>query len=207
MQINLPLIFTLWLWVALEIGLILRDRERGMGSTASDRGTRVLLVATIVGAIAAAQLLAAVLDIPALRMPGSDTIGWQLTAGLAVMWIGLLLRVWAIVILGSAFRTTVEVHAGQEIVDKGPYRWIRHPSYTGLLLLVAGFGLTQGNWISFAVTVLAPWAVIARRVRVEEEVLLASMGSAYAAYQRRSKRLIPGIWLITRASGPCRPTD
>ena len=193
MQINLPLIFTLWLWVALEIGLILRARERGTGGTASEHGTRVLLAA-IAGAIAGAQLLAAVLSgIPALQMPGSAA-GWQLTAGLAVMWIGLLLRIWAIAILGSAFRTTVEVHAGQEMVDKGPYRWIRHPSYTGLLLLVAGFGLTQGNWISLAVTVLAPWAVIARRVRVEEKVLLASMGSAYAAYQRRSKRLIPGIW-------------
>jgi protein-S-isoprenylcysteine O-methyltransferase Ste14 len=194
-QINLPLIFTLWLWVALEVGLILRDRERGTGSTASDHGTRVLIMATIVGAIAAAQLLAAVLNgIPVLLVPGSGVGGWQLNAGLAVMWIGLLLRVWAIAILGSAFRTTVEVHAGQEVVDKGPYHWIRHPSYTGLLLLVAGFGFTQGNWISFAVTVLAPWAVIARRVRVEEEVLLASMGSAYAAYQKRSKRLIPGIW-------------
>jgi protein-S-isoprenylcysteine O-methyltransferase Ste14 len=194
-QINLPLIFTLWLWVALEVGLILRDRERGTGSTASDHGTRVLIMATIVGAIAAAQLLAAVLNgIPVLLVPGSGTSGWQLNAGLAVMWIGLLLRVWAIAILGSAFRTTVEVHAGQKVVDKGPYHWIRHPSYTGLLLLVAGFGFTQGNWISFAVTVLAPWAVIARRVRVEEEVLLANMGSAYAAYQKRSKRLIPGIW-------------
>jgi protein-S-isoprenylcysteine O-methyltransferase Ste14 len=194
-EINLPLIFTLWLWVALEIGLILRDRERGTGGTASDHGTRVLLMATIAGAIVAAQFLAAVLDgIPALQVPGSGVGGWQLTAGLAIMWIGLLLRVWAIAILGSAFRTTVEVHAGQEVVDKGPYHWIRHPSYTGLLLLTAGFGLTQGNWISFALAAGVPWAVIARRIRIEEEVLLASMGSAYAAYRRRSKRLIPGIW-------------
>jgi protein-S-isoprenylcysteine O-methyltransferase Ste14 len=192
-QINLPLIFTLWLWVALEIGLILRARERGTGGTASEHGTRVLLAA-IAGAIAGAQLLAAVLSgIPALQMPGSAA-GWQLTAGLAVMWIGLLLRVWAVALQGSTSRTTAEARAGQEVMGKGPYHWIRHPSYTGLLLLAAGFGLTQGNWISLALAAGVPWVVIARRVRAEEEVLRASMGSAYAAYQRRSKRLIPGIW-------------
>ena len=57
-------------------------------------------------------------------------------AGVLVMWSGLALRVWAIAALGSGFRTTVEVEPGQAVVSSGPYRWIRHPSYAGLLLLV-----------------------------------------------------------------------
>ena len=56
------------------------------------------------------------------------------------MWLGLALRVWAIATLGGAFRTTVEVEPGQTVVSSGPYVWVRHPSYAGLLLIVAGFG-------------------------------------------------------------------
>src|SRR5438477_504234 len=67
-------------------------------------------------------------------------------AGVVVMWLGIALRAWAIVALGAAFRTTVEVDPGQAVIARGPYRWIRHPSYTGLLVIVAGFGLVAGSW-------------------------------------------------------------
>jgi protein-S-isoprenylcysteine O-methyltransferase Ste14 len=180
-------------WVALEAVLHLRDRVRGKGGTADDRGTRLLSAITITAAIAVAQGAATALrGHPLFRLPG--TASWYLHAGLALIWAGLAIRVWAVAALGRAFRLTVEVDPGQELIDRGPYRWIRHPAYTGLLLITAGFGIAVGNWLSLAVALLAPLSVLTRRIQVEEQVLVSSMGAAYAAYRKRTKRLIPGVW-------------
>jgi protein-S-isoprenylcysteine O-methyltransferase Ste14 len=62
------------------------------------------------------------------QMPVSAICRWYLIAGAVVMWAGLALRIWAILVLGRAFRTTVEVDSNQAVVDRGPYRYERHPS-------------------------------------------------------------------------------
>jgi protein-S-isoprenylcysteine O-methyltransferase Ste14 len=67
--------------------------------------------------------------------------------------------------LGPAFRTTVEVEPGQVIVSNGPYRWVRHPAYTGLLLVVIGFGLALGNWLALAICVVVPLPALLRRLQ------------------------------------------
>ena len=111
--------------------------------------------------------------------------------GVIVMWLGLATRVSA---LGGAFRTTVEVDPDQAVVTTGPYRWIRHPSYAGLLLIVAGLGLAFGNWLSAAACVALPLPALAWRIHVEEAELSRVLGDAYRAYQTRTSRLIPGRW-------------
>jgi protein-S-isoprenylcysteine O-methyltransferase Ste14 len=100
-------------------------------------------------------------------------------AGVVVMWLGLALRVWAIAALASAFRTTVEVEPGQTVVSSGPYRWVRHPSYAGLLLIVAGFGAVLGNWLSLTACVVLPLPAILWRIHVEEAELNRVLGEAY----------------------------
>jgi protein-S-isoprenylcysteine O-methyltransferase Ste14 len=110
------------------------------------------------------------------------------------MWLGLAIRVWAVAALGRAFRTTVEVDPGQGIVSSGPYRWVRHPSYTGLLLILAGLGLAAGNWLALAGCVALPLAALLRRIHVEEAELTRVLGQPYRAYQARTKRLVPGLW-------------
>ena len=115
-------------------------------------------------------------------------------AAVVVMWLGLALRVWAIAALGGAFRTTVEVEPGQPVVSTGPYRWIRHPSYAGLLLVVAGFGAALGNWLSLMACVVLPLPAIVWRIHVEEAELNCVLGEAYRAYQSDSARLIPRLW-------------
>src|SRR4051794_2785052 len=122
---------TLVAWALLEVGLRVRERLAGRGGRAHDRATRVLIALAIGAAIAGARVAAAL--VPGPGMPAAP--------GIAVMWLGLALRVWAIAALGAAFRTTVEVAPDQAVVTSGPYRRIRHPSYTGLLLIIAGFGL------------------------------------------------------------------
>jgi protein-S-isoprenylcysteine O-methyltransferase Ste14 len=68
------------------------------------------------------------------------------------------------------------------------------PSYTGLLLIVAGYGLSFGNWLALAACVLVPPIAIVRRIRVEEAELDRVLGDSYRAYRSRTKRLVPGLW-------------
>lgn len=178
---------TLGVWALLELGLRVTERVHGRGGSDRDRGTRMLIAVTLGGAIALALVSRSVG--PTLRIPGPHR-----PAGLTVMWLGLAIRVWAIAALGGAFRTTVEVDAAQAIVSSGPYRRIRHPSYTGLLLILAGFGLAVGNWLAMAACLVLPLPALLRRIHVEETELTRVLGNPYRAYQAQTKRLVPGLW-------------
>lgn len=160
-----PAYIASWVWAALEIGLVIRDRWRRRGSTARDGGTRRSIMLIVAVAMAGAVAVAVALPSDsALRLPGAGSTSWSAGAGVAVMTVGLLLRVWAIAVLGHRFRTTVEVDPDQAVVDRGPYRWARHPSYTGVLLVATGLGLAMANWISLAVAVVLPLIVIQQRI-------------------------------------------
>ena len=195
MNIDNPiLVVTLGLWVALELALVARDRRRGKGSTAHDRGTRRLTVLVTAVSITLSGVIARALrHHSSLWLPGGDT-DVPLAVGLAIMWAGLALRVWSIATLGEAFRTTVEVDADQRLVERGPYRVLRHPSYTGVLLMTTGYGVATGVWPALALAVTGPAAVFARRIAVEERALVDTMGDTYRDYRRRTKRLVPGVW-------------
>jgi protein-S-isoprenylcysteine O-methyltransferase Ste14 len=104
------------------------------------------------------------------------------------------MRIWAVVVLGASFRLTVETHQGQKVVDKGPYRYVRHPAYSGLLLICVGYGLSLQNWLSLAFAVIFPAAALVYRIHIEEQYLISSIGEDYKRYQRRTKRLIPWVW-------------
>jgi protein-S-isoprenylcysteine O-methyltransferase Ste14 len=181
---------TIAAWLALEIGLLIRDRARGRGSTAQDKGTLWLNIVLIAVAVSAAGMMTGALH----------ASGWQFgskglsAAGLLVMWTGLGVRIWAIVVLGRSFRMTVEVDADQKVVDSGPYRWVRHPSYTGILMLMVGLGLVYGNWPALLILLVLPVGVLINRIFVEESVLTKVMGKAYTDYAARTKRLVPGLW-------------
>jgi protein-S-isoprenylcysteine O-methyltransferase Ste14 len=159
----------------------------GKGKRERDRGTRVLIAISLVAAIGVAALAAS--RVPSLRLP----VALRAT-GVLVMWLGLATRVWAIATLGGEFRTTVEVDPGQAVVSTGPYKWIRHPSYAGLLLILAGLGLALGNWLSLAACLVLPLPALVRRIQVEEAELTRVLGDAYRTYQVKTARLIPGLW-------------
>lgn len=92
--------------------------------------------------------------LPSLAFPAT---GWTTTiAGICVIWAGILLRGWAIVTLGRFFRRDVQVAADQAVVRSGPYAAIRHPAYTGNLLMYAGVGILLGNWGSLAALAVVP---------------------------------------------------
>jgi protein-S-isoprenylcysteine O-methyltransferase Ste14 len=179
-----------WAWIVLEVFLSIRDIVRRKGSAAADRGTRLVISLGFFVAYGGAILVSQVLRNQPAWMMGS----WHLVTGEIIAWLGLAIRIWSIIVLGRSFRLTVEVDSDQEVVDRGPYRWVRHPSYTGLLVLAIGFGIALGNWPSLAILVVVPLIVIIRRIAVEEKQLIAVMGQQYVEYRTRTKRLVPGVW-------------
>jgi protein-S-isoprenylcysteine O-methyltransferase Ste14 len=178
---------TLACWALFEVVLRVREVVQGKGGRAHDRATRAFIGLSIGVTIVVAVWARAAL--PSLRAPGAVRV-----LGIVVMWAGLAVRAWAVATLGGAFRTTVEVDADQAVVTSGPYRWIRHPSYTGLLLVLAGFGLALGNWLSLAACLVLPLPAIVRRIRVEEAELDRVLGDAYRSYRTTTARLIPRLW-------------
>jgi protein-S-isoprenylcysteine O-methyltransferase Ste14 len=169
---------------------LLLVRRRSDTARVDDRGTLwIVVIGSRVGILAAAAIGALA---PSLRV-GADT-WWTLGLGLAVALAGAALRVWAIVTLGWFFRREVTIERGQRIVRRGPYRVLRHPSYTGLVLFAGGIGLAFGSWVGAAVAAAAMVAGLLPRIRVEERVLVEAFGAEYADYMRHTARLVPGVW-------------
>ncbi|TQF73869.1 isoprenylcysteine carboxylmethyltransferase family protein [Rhodococcus spelaei] len=118
---------------------------------------------------------------------------WWFAAGLVVAASGQGLRLRAVRELGSSFTFRVQTVPGQAVVDTGPYRRIRHPSYTGALICALGFTIAYTNWLApLAVLGLALAYVV--RIPHEERVLAAEIGEPYRRYMARTRRLIPFVF-------------
>ena len=171
-------------WASLELLLWLRNRG---GNTAPD-----LTFALVVASVAAGCNLA----FRAAHEAGSSIGGGLIITlvGVAVLVVGVALRTWAILTLGRLFKFVVVIQDGHHVVDHGPYRFVRHPSYTGGLLALAGAGIGLGNWISVLAAVGLPLLAILIRIAVEEARLTRDLGDGYRSYASHTKRLVPGIW-------------
>jgi protein-S-isoprenylcysteine O-methyltransferase Ste14 len=120
---------------------------------------------------------------------------WTLfVIGLVLMAAGIFVRQWAILTLGRFFTADVRVHSDQTVVERGPYRWVRHPSYSGLLIFFVGLGLALSDWLSVIVLAILPAAGLLVRIRSEERALLAALGENYRRYAATRRRLFPGLW-------------
>jgi protein-S-isoprenylcysteine O-methyltransferase len=113
-------------------------------------------------------------------------------AGLFLIAGGLALREWAIVRLGRFFSRTVEIETGHQLITTGPYQWIRHPAYTGMILIYLGLALSLGTWLGSIFTLVLMLAATAYRIHVEEQVLLENFGQVYRDYMQHTWRLLPG---------------
>jgi protein-S-isoprenylcysteine O-methyltransferase Ste14 len=176
-------------WVVFEISLIVRDRRLGIGRDDADRNSRLVNALLVVETTIVSGILSSTLH--PFAFPGAT---WFRSVGVIIVGLGLALRIWAITTLGAAFRTTVEVDQGQSVVTDGPYHWVRHPSYTGLLLITLGFGISFDSPLFLALCVALPSLGVLNRIRVEESELEKVLGEPYCAYSARTKRLVPRIW-------------
>ena len=117
--------------------------------------------------------------------------GWVFYLGIFLMLLGVLVRQWAIAVLGRFFSWSVRVAEDHRVVEKGPYGLVRHPSYTGVLITFIGLGLAVQSWGALLVLVGVFSLSFGYRMRVEEKALLSELGEPYASYMKRTKRLIP----------------
>lgn len=181
---------TVGVWLAAELALRRRQRGRtGPTVTREWRSLMVIWVAAAVGGVLAGVLAAHLraLDLP-FRRPE-----W-LAVALVIAWCGIGLRLWSIATLGRYFQPVVHIQQGHRVVHAGPYRVLRHPSYTGLLLAVLGLSLLFANLASIVVYNICFIAAFVYRIKVEERVLCEGLGDEYAEYMRHTYRLIPGVW-------------
>jgi protein-S-isoprenylcysteine O-methyltransferase Ste14 len=114
--------------------------------------------------------------------------------GIVIVSAGILLRWWSVRTLGTYFSPVVTVADDQPLITAGPYRTLRHPAYTGLLLTFAGFGVALGDLAALSVMVGGLAAALTYRIRVEERALAAALGARWKTFAAGRARLIPGIW-------------
>ncbi len=184
------LIIAAVIWLTVEGRLMLLEKAQAKGTTKADRVTRLFNSVSL--ALALSSVWPALL-LPSLRFSSNEILLITL-AGTLIICLGFGLRHWAISLLGRYFRTTVEIEEGQKVVQKGPYRFIRHPSYSGIILFCIGYGLVSQNWLSLALCAVLPAAALVYRISVEEEEMVNVIGAEYKDYQSKTKKLIPGIW-------------
>ena len=182
------LIFCL-LWVIAEIRLARNSRPNHKTIVSGERRSQWLLWLSVLAGLSFAlwfkQL--AWLPIPIRYLPR------QLLAMLLFA-SGLSLRYWAIWKLGRFFTTHVTIQRQHKLITNGPYRWVRHPAYTGLLLALAAAGLAMGDVMAVACTSLPTFLAFNSRIELEERMLKQKFAEAYIEYSQSTWKLVP--WLL-----------
>jgi protein-S-isoprenylcysteine O-methyltransferase len=185
MQFPIPALLGLAYGIS-EAGLTFLKRSRDDSVDADDSTLRILWITIVVsvtlGILASAWIPAAAMRTGALP---------ALISGCVLFGVGLALRWYSIAYLGRFFTVNVAIHSGHEIIDTGPYRFIRHPSYTGALLAFLGLALTLTNWASLFIVTVPIALAFGWRMSTEETALSNALGSPYVNYMRRTKRLVP----------------
>jgi protein-S-isoprenylcysteine O-methyltransferase Ste14 len=185
------LLVSFLIWRVLEVSVDIRTFKRlRAGIQRQDKGSHVVVLCLIVFGLLVGVLLAS--KVPATAISSASVFLFWL--GILLMYAGIALRLYAIIVLGAFFTTMVAVAAEQTVIEAGPYRLIRHPSYTGFLITLLGFGLSlTNNWLSLLVMMGCALLGFSYRIHVEERVLQEHLGQRYQEYMRRTKRLIPFV--------------
>ena len=172
-----------------ELLLTVTRRSRSRTGTKQDQSTLRVVWLVIMVSVAAGIYVAK--RWPAAALPHHRSV---MFAGVALFVTGLLLRWWAIITLGRFFTVDVTIEPDHELIESGPFRMVRHPSYAGVLLAFAGFALSLGNWAALLVILLPITAAFVHRMNVEEDALSRALGLRYTGYMRRTKRLVPFVY-------------
>ena len=185
-----------WIFLASEVLLTMTRRSRSKTGTKQDKSTLGTIWVVIGLSIAAGIFVSrsTFLWDHGLWMFQMPSGGGVTALAVGLFAAGLILRWWAIITLGRFFTVDVTIEQDHELVERGPFRWVRHPSYTGVLVAFIGWALTWRNWAVMAVVLVPIFIAFWRRMNVEEEALRAALGERYAEYMKRTKRLLPFIY-------------
>jgi protein-S-isoprenylcysteine O-methyltransferase Ste14 len=174
-------------WTLFEFIMRMRQRSLSRGRRPRDP-SGVILVACLSASIVVAIQLG---RHGPLLWPGGRL--WPLVAGVSLIAVGISLRAWSISTLGRLFQYRIEVQPEHRVVTGGPYRYVRHPSYTAIALVVLGIALAAGDVTSVAAALVLCAVGLTIRIRAEERQLTDALGDQYRQFAARRKRLIPGL--------------
>lgn len=121
----------------------------------------------------------------------STTLRW---VGLSLFTCSLLLRIEAIRAQGRQFSCAVSIQAGHQLTVQGPYRWIRHPAYLGVIGMFCGLSWVFARFKLGLLMALLVWLWMESRIRDEEKLLLQEFGDAYTSYRRKTAKLVPLVY-------------
>ena len=184
----LSLFLTMWIgWFALWRAMAFRVKAAAESESVPSR------LSHLVPLLFAGYLLAAPqVPIPLFNERFVPLAIWPAALGAALTFAGLVFCVWARFVLADNWSDFVQVKRDHELIVDGPYRWVRHPIYTGLLLMFGGTALAVGEWrgvLAVAIAAASFW----RKLRLEESVMRGQFGDAYARYAERVPALIPFV--------------
>ncbi|HEV2375263.1 MAG TPA: isoprenylcysteine carboxylmethyltransferase family protein [Streptosporangiaceae bacterium] len=175
-------------WAVFETVMRMRQRLRATGPVTFDPSVLVL-VPCLGGALVSAELFGRHGGLP---WPGG--LLWPVVAGITLIAVGIALRAWAIFTLGRFFQYMIKVQPGHRVVTGGPYRYVRHPSYTAIALILIGIALACGDVWSLVAVVVLGGVGLGARIYAEERQLTKALGAEYQDFAASRKRLVPGVW-------------
>lgn len=169
-----------------EFGIIRRAKRSGTETDA--KSLQVILFGLNVAFLAAFFLA----WVPWLQIVNHRAAIFYL--GIALMIAGSLLRRHCFRMLGKSFTGDVRATTDQQVVTRGAYSLLRHPSYTAAIILNSGLALALGSWLSLTILVVASFIVYSYRISVEERALANTIGEPYRNFMSTRKRLIPFVY-------------
>jgi protein-S-isoprenylcysteine O-methyltransferase Ste14 len=176
-------------WVFSEVYIALGRRTRNSGGETRDRGTQFMLWVVICFSITACEWIS---DSHTPTMFAGAH--WLRIIGIILLILGLAIRWIAILSLGKSFSANVAIQTSQTIYRSGLYRWVRHPSYLGMLIFFLAIGIHSRNWLSLFVVLIPTTLALLYRIHIEEAALNHAFGDAYASYSKTTRRLLPFIY-------------
>lgn len=177
-----------YLWIFSEFFIVIKTKRqrKGISAEQKDKGSFWFMVIAI--------FLSVFLVFLCQGMGWGNVNRTVSDIGATLAIIGVLFRLWSVIVLGKHFSLKVSVTSEQKIIQHGPYRLLRHPSYTGALITFIGIGLALNTWIGAFILLLAFVIVYTYRIRIEEKLLNESFPEQYPDYAKRTWRLVPFIW-------------
>jgi protein-S-isoprenylcysteine O-methyltransferase len=168
---------------------VLYFKRRDKHVESHDHGSYQMIILAVLLGLGLARLIWS-----AIPQAHLDVLHQLSIPAIALFFLGLGLRWHAIIRLGRFFTTSVAIVGAHQLIETGAYRFIRHPSYTGLLLMWLAIGMRTENILSLIALMLPTTAALLFRISIEEDTLSAEFGNRYIEYSRKTKRVIPFLY-------------
>lgn len=186
-MVKYAIFLSLLFFVSELLLLVVTFRKKQKAKMRADRGSILLFWFAITGGLTLGFFFARYGNWPLLNRIAAFVGYLFILSGAAIRWL-------AIIRLKRAFSVNVSIYNGQQLQTGGIYRHVRHPAYSGLLMIMVGFALAMGTIISFIAIVSLILPGLLYRISVEERMLYREFGDRYASYASKTGKLIPGIF-------------